>query len=645
MPRIHKKLPPNRADWSFGDLVYWHLFEFGTRPNINPSALAGRKWKPDAICELLGITQRTLRNWIADRHFPDSLVDLERELFGDNPAWELARLELAEALGKTRARKTEEAARARPGKSAPVPHRRKGAATSTQGEPAEESGTGETGKVRKSAPDGSEKSEKSEESPPDVRETSGDVSRPEDAAKGKTRKAAPDSSAESGSSPAEESRTEPDRAGKGPEPEPAASGTQPGREEAEQDETEARGAVPDLRPPSYRNSAQPRRLAISIVTGATVVLGLYAVMLNPGIESRKPAQPSASGPPAEPRRGPGPQARLPPSPQGGAPVPQTPERQDAPPSTPQVAPAPQTPGRQEKAQPGPEAAPPAPPKPAGQAQPKPVKPALRPRTEEERRAEEERRILQKTIEAMKAAHDREMREREEEARRLDREGAAGAAARARREREWNARQVAGTGYELLEYTSVNGTPIGKAQTETVYDCALSCIEPRCDAFAWFRDERPAGPRTCNRYKAPVTFYDHSGFTAGRKRSGLPSGFKLTAAESPAQSATLRPVARAAPAAPADADGVTHCPTGPVKVTGFDLSCDTMLVGGTTLGSNRLSWTVKNINECARKCQPIRNCVGFTYNAAQRGGHSCVLFGPTPQKRDAKGWISGERPVQ
>lgn len=84
----------------------------------------------------------------------------------------------------------------------------------------------------------------------------------------------------------------------------------------------------------------------------------------------------------------------------------------------------------------------------------------------------------------------------------------------------------------------------------------------------------------------------------------------------------------------------------MKVTGFDLTCDAMLVGGTTLGSNRLSWTVKNINECARKCQPIRNCVGFTYNAAQRDGHSCVLFGPTPVKReDVPGWISGERPVQ
>src|SRR5664280_356186 len=68
-----------------------------------------------------------------------------------------------------------------------------------------------------------------------------------------------------------------------------------------------------------------------------------------------------------------------------------------------------------------------------------------------------------------------------------------------------------------------------------------------------------------------------------------------------------------------ADGVLQCTNGPVKVTGFKLTFDRTISGGTTLGSTQLSYTVDNINECAAKCRPVRRCVGFTWNAADTPG--------------------------
>ncbi len=606
MPRIYKKLPANRSEWSFGELVYWHLFEFGTRPNIDPSAIAGRKWEPEAICGLLDITWKTLRNWIADKHFPDSTVDLERELFGNNPDWDIGRRELAEALRKTRARKANESARSQPNKSTPIPVRPEEAQAPAKGEPNK---SDEAGKVRKSETRKQEIPEKSTGASSDPQGQNGDLPGPENTSN--FRKSAHESSGEPEDFPEDDPASDQHNASQSHEDEPAGSSAQPGQEERKQEEASG-GSVPDLYASPYRYKVKPRRLAALLATGAVVVFGLYAVTLTNWFD--KPATTSTLDTQAKPKL---PDAQPKPGPDGSG----TPPRPD----------------KEGKPQFGPQD--------GFQAPPKPADPPPRPRTQEEKQAEEERRILQKTIEAMKAAHDREVREREEEARRLDREGAAGAATRAQRDREWNARQAAGMGYELLEYTGVNGAPIGRDRTETVYDCALSCLADKCDAFAWFRDERPSGPRTCFRFRAPVDFYDNPGYTAGKKRSQLVPDGKLAAAGGTAQAAPLIAQAGPVPESPA-LDGVTHCPNGPVKVTGFELTCDARLEGGTTLGSNRLSWTVTNINECARKCQPIKNCVGFTFNAAQRDGHSCVLFGPTPVKRDdVPGWISGERPVR
>lgn len=606
VPRISKKLPDRRADYSFGDLIFWHFFVYGTRPNGDPCAKVGRVWSLSEFRLSQHVSERTLNNWISERHLPDSTVKAEKMLFGNKPAWDDARFELAEALRRTRAlKKTRKSRLARwfTGEPAEQPvivrfpppggdavdtdsgKVRKSAAESDPGEPENLS----TGIV----PYGEHADERKSSEKDEAESTSGKLPSPLPA--GQLQKPS-----------AEDVPARPKRQGRAlpailfPEwlwgrrdPRDEQSWREQARDEfprwEEQPEESPRsGGLDPGRPSGPRPGHPVRKFAALAVTAAAVLLGMYAWSIRP-IQPKRPTVGPTAGTPTAPT------------------VPPKPEI------------------KQQQA-----------------AVPPSQTPAAPPRTEEQKRAEEERRIMEKTVAAMKAAHGTEVREREKEARRLDQEGAAGATKRAQRDREWNARQVAGMGYRLLEYTGVTGTSIGQVQTETVYDCALSCLADKCDAFAWFRDERPSGPRTCYRYRAPVNFYNNPGYTSGKKSSQLLLGRKLTMAGDTAL--TVTHLAQAASPPDHDADDVTHCPNGPVKVTGFKLTCDAMLVGGTTLGSHRLSWTVKNINECARKCQPIKNCVGFTYNAAQQGGHSCVLFGPTPEKReDVPGWISGERP--
>ena len=98
MPRRVKILPDKRADYSFGDLVYWHLFIFGTYPKCDPSAKIGVVWEAKGFCALMRISERTLWNWILDRHLPDHLLDIEAVLFADNPQLHDWRIELWRAL-------------------------------------------------------------------------------------------------------------------------------------------------------------------------------------------------------------------------------------------------------------------------------------------------------------------------------------------------------------------------------------------------------------------------------------------------------------------------------------------------------------------------------------------------------------------
>ncbi len=117
MPRLTKDLPKDRSDYSFGDLVYWHLFKYGTRPAGDPADDVGRPWRMGKICAAIGVKERTVRYWIGDEHLPDDISRLCTALFGDNKRWDKARLELQEKLEKgwaAKGRKADSAPRTAP---------------------------------------------------------------------------------------------------------------------------------------------------------------------------------------------------------------------------------------------------------------------------------------------------------------------------------------------------------------------------------------------------------------------------------------------------------------------------------------------------------------------------------------------------
>jgi PAN domain len=112
MPRMTIQLPKTRAECSFGQLVYWHLFDYGTRPDGDPSAEAGRRWGLKDVCapQHLNVSERTLRYWIRDKHLPDSTDALERVLFGNSKSFDRERMELVVALRRARLRNAAKAA-------------------------------------------------------------------------------------------------------------------------------------------------------------------------------------------------------------------------------------------------------------------------------------------------------------------------------------------------------------------------------------------------------------------------------------------------------------------------------------------------------------------------------------------------------
>lgn len=90
MPRVTKQLPPNRADYTFGDLLYFHLFRQGSRARGIHSP-----WEIENICTLTGVSERVLRNWIAGQNLPNNFPShLADELFGATPEAHADRAEL-----------------------------------------------------------------------------------------------------------------------------------------------------------------------------------------------------------------------------------------------------------------------------------------------------------------------------------------------------------------------------------------------------------------------------------------------------------------------------------------------------------------------------------------------------------------------
>jgi hypothetical protein len=126
----------------------------------------------------------------------------------------------------------------------------------------------------------------------------------------------------------------------------------------------------------------------------------------------------------------------------------------------------------------------------------PVRPLPKPEpSAEEERLAKERSLAEKLIAARQAAHDTEMRRRDDEGRRLD--GERQAAADQQRQLEDNARTAAGLGYRLRE---------------------------NCDAFSWYRDQYPLASkraRTCYLFRKPFVTANYPGYAFGEPGSPRP----------------------------------------------------------------------------------------------------------------------------
>jgi hypothetical protein len=82
----------------------------------------------------------------------------------------------------------------------------------------------------------------------------------------------------------------------------------------------------------------------------------------------------------------------------------------------------------------------------------------------------------------------------------------------------------------------------------------------------------------------------------------------------------------------------------LSAPGFKLVCQSIMTGGTTLGSTQLAYMVSDVGECASKCRPVAKCVAFSFETTPSSGnkHACQLFGATPRSNQAEKWISGVR---
>src|SRR5215471_19856196 len=84
----------------FGALLSWHL-DRGTRPDWLPDT-EGVRWTVKRFAAAVGATERSVRAWRVSEYPPIDLVPIERELFGDNPAYRDFRNELRRLYRLTR---------------------------------------------------------------------------------------------------------------------------------------------------------------------------------------------------------------------------------------------------------------------------------------------------------------------------------------------------------------------------------------------------------------------------------------------------------------------------------------------------------------------------------------------------------------
>jgi TolB-like protein len=98
MPSPDVLEPP--AGLSFGELLDWHLSR-GTRPP--GSDRQGEPWKKAAFAEDAGVSDKQVRNWVANNSFPTDTITIERILFGRDQKHRVTwRIGLRDALKRTR---------------------------------------------------------------------------------------------------------------------------------------------------------------------------------------------------------------------------------------------------------------------------------------------------------------------------------------------------------------------------------------------------------------------------------------------------------------------------------------------------------------------------------------------------------------
>jgi hypothetical protein len=101
VPPVSRRTPPR----TFAELLDFHLTR-GTRPDGGPS-VTGRRWTNSEFADAVRASdERNVRNWRTGRNVPIDIKAIERELFGDNTAYDDWRLELREAhqLARTSAK-------------------------------------------------------------------------------------------------------------------------------------------------------------------------------------------------------------------------------------------------------------------------------------------------------------------------------------------------------------------------------------------------------------------------------------------------------------------------------------------------------------------------------------------------------------
>jgi hypothetical protein len=236
-----------------------------------------------------------------------------------------------------------------------------------------------------------------------------------------------------------------------------------------------------------------------------------------------------------------------------------------------------------------------------------------------------------------AKQEREARQAEQQAR---------SDAELQRAVDEDVRRDALTSFRLRDNSTVSGRTIGGVTTLTEADCAVACNRSRCDGWAFNKN----GPfvrgtyRACLRFAAPLTFSPNPDFVAGQRipEADAPTLISNVTVLAEPAAAKAAPGQVTVAEAPVEKDRV-HCAGRYFVMPGFKLTCGQMLTGGTSPGPGPSSFIVGTGMDCMAKCKSVENCVGFTYDVAEKSvQHICRIFGPTPNTVTSAGWLRAVR---